>query len=89
MCNGSGTEIKIKQLGPGMIQQMQMRCSNCGGAGFAPPRGVCRVITGDKCGNVEFLNMPVTVAHGYMIIFKTLVLLCQMIYVPTVMAVAL
>lgn len=38
-CNGTGTEVRIKQLGPGMIQQMQTRCSNCGGAGYAPPKG--------------------------------------------------
>jgi len=37
VCNGSGLEVKIKQLGPGMIQQIQSRCSNCGGQGYAAP----------------------------------------------------
>lgn len=31
--------MKIKQLGPGMLQQVQARCSNCGGSGYAPPKG--------------------------------------------------
>ncbi|GMH43372.1 hypothetical protein BSKO_11294 [Bryopsis sp. KO-2023] len=38
VCNGSGTEVRIKQLAPGMIQQMQMRCSVCSGSGHAPPK---------------------------------------------------
>ncbi|EFJ24401.1 hypothetical protein SELMODRAFT_232411 [Selaginella moellendorffii] len=32
-CQGSGTKVTIRQLGPGMIQQMQHMCSDCSGAG--------------------------------------------------------
>ena len=33
-CNGTGTTTKIRQIGPGMIQQMQAKCSYCNGQGF-------------------------------------------------------
>jgi len=32
-CDGRGVRVVIKQLGPGMIQQMQVACSDCGGKG--------------------------------------------------------
>eukprot|EP01116_Phalansterium_solitarium_P020545 TRINITY_DN6103_c0_g1_i1.p1 TRINITY_DN6103_c0_g1~~TRINITY_DN6103_c0_g1_i1.p1 ORF type:complete len:284 (+),score=30.40 TRINITY_DN6103_c0_g1_i1:113-964(+) len=32
-CNGSGRRMVIRQLGPGMIQQMQTVCDDCGGKG--------------------------------------------------------
>jgi DnaJ family protein A protein 2 len=32
-CDGQGSRIEIRQIGPGMIQQMQRACSECGGQG--------------------------------------------------------
>lgn len=32
-CEGRGVRFIVKQLGPGMIQQMQAVCSDCGGKG--------------------------------------------------------
>jgi DnaJ family protein A protein 2 len=32
-CNGQGVKIEIRQIGPGMIQQMQRTCPNCQGQG--------------------------------------------------------
>lgn len=32
-CQGSGVKVTIRQLGPGMIQQMQQPCSECRGTG--------------------------------------------------------
>lgn len=32
-CRGRGVKMVVKQLGPGMLQQMQMRCPDCGGEG--------------------------------------------------------
>jgi DnaJ family protein A protein 2 len=32
-CNGHGAVLKTQQVGPGMIQQMQMTCTRCKGAG--------------------------------------------------------
>ena len=42
-CHGSGMEVKLRQLGPGMVQQIQQRCSGCSGSGFACPPS-------DRCG---------------------------------------
>jgi len=32
-CNGQGIKIIRRQIGPGMVQQMQTHCSDCGGKG--------------------------------------------------------
>ncbi len=36
-CHGSGVEMKLRALGPGMVQQIQQRCSRCGGGGYSCP----------------------------------------------------
>lgn len=36
-CSGSGVEVKMRQIGPGMVQQIQQKCSACSGAGFSCP----------------------------------------------------
>jgi DnaJ family protein A protein 2 len=33
-CNGQGVVIRVRQLGPGMLQQMQTICGDCGGEGY-------------------------------------------------------
>ncbi len=45
-CHGSGVEMKLRALGPGMVQQIQQRCSRCGGGGYSCPPG-------DKCGQCD------------------------------------
>jgi DnaJ family protein A protein 2 len=48
-CQGSGMEVKMRQIGPGMVQQIQQRCSSCAGAGFScPPSDRCSRCNG-KC----------------------------------------
>jgi len=32
-CNGQGVQIKLRQFGPGMVQQVQVQCSSCNGEG--------------------------------------------------------
>jgi DnaJ family protein A protein 2 len=32
-CNGKGSTVQIRQLGPGMIQQIQLPCNQCNGSG--------------------------------------------------------
>ena len=32
-CNGRGISIQLRQIGPGMVQQLQSVCSDCGGEG--------------------------------------------------------
>ncbi|PSC75824.1 molecular chaperone [Micractinium conductrix] len=36
-CHGSGVEMKLRAIGPGMVQQIQQRCSRCGGGGYSCP----------------------------------------------------
>ena len=33
-CNGSGFVMKMRQIGPGMIQQSQTKCTDCNGSGY-------------------------------------------------------
>ena len=41
-CNGRGVRVQLRQIGPGMVQQMQSTCPTC--------RGACKVIDEkDKC----------------------------------------
>jgi len=41
-CNGRGVRVQLRQIGPGMVQQMQSTCPSC--------RGACKVIDEkDKC----------------------------------------
>lgn len=49
VCHGSGMEVKLRQLGPGMVQQIQQRCSKCAGSGLdCPPSDRCGRCAG-KC----------------------------------------
>lgn len=49
VCRGAGVVIKQRQLGPGMIQQMQTVCDKCGGEGDKiNPKYVCGVCSGNK-----------------------------------------
>lgn len=32
-CKGRGVQVKVQQIGPGMIQQIQSMCSDCHGQG--------------------------------------------------------
>lgn len=33
-CDGRGVVVRLRQLGPGMVQQMQSQCSTCGASGY-------------------------------------------------------
>lgn len=55
-CNGRGVKIQIRQIGPGMVQQLQSGCTTC--------KGLCKVIDEkDKCkqckGNKVFKDRKV------------------------------
>lgn len=32
-CRGTGVQVRVQQLGPGFMQQMQSECSDCQGEG--------------------------------------------------------
>mmetsp|Transcript_27651 Transcript_27651/g.33821 ORF Transcript_27651/g.33821 Transcript_27651/m.33821 type:complete len:405 (+) Transcript_27651:87-1301(+) len=34
-CDGRGVQIEMRQIGPGMLQQLQRNCSDCGGLGYS------------------------------------------------------
>mmetsp|Transcript_2037 Transcript_2037/g.5192 ORF Transcript_2037/g.5192 Transcript_2037/m.5192 type:complete len:255 (-) Transcript_2037:340-1104(-) len=33
-CRGTGVVVQMRQIGPGMVQQLQSRCPDCGGTGY-------------------------------------------------------
>ena len=33
-CHGRGIKVTIRQIGPGMVQQMQSTCTDCRGEGM-------------------------------------------------------
>ena len=47
-CRGRGVVVQMRQIGPGMVQQMQSRCPDCGGTGYsvktAKERNVLEVV---------------------------------------------
>ncbi|KAK9837066.1 hypothetical protein WJX81_000009 [Elliptochloris bilobata] len=46
-CHGTGVQVMMRPLGPGMMQQIQQPCSNCRQTGFAPPpQDVCPACSG-------------------------------------------
>ena len=36
-CRGTGVQVHVRPLGPGMVQQIQARCSSCNGTGQGTP----------------------------------------------------
>ena len=48
-CRGSGMQIRIQQLGPGFVQQIQSMCDECRGQGERiNPRDRCKQCNGKK-----------------------------------------
>jgi DnaJ family protein A protein 2 len=48
-CDGHGVQVKIRQIGPGMVQQMQSTCDKCKGQGeVCPERAKCKKCNGAK-----------------------------------------
>lgn len=48
-CRGTGMQVQIQQLGPGMIQQIQSMCSDCRGSGERiNPKDRCKHCQGRK-----------------------------------------
>ncbi|KAK3578457.1 hypothetical protein CHS0354_038543 [Potamilus streckersoni] len=52
VCNGQGVKITIRQLGPGMVQQMQSVCPECHGEGeVINEKDKCKTCKGKKVTN--------------------------------------
>lgn len=48
-CRGTGMQVKIQQLGPGMIQQIQTYCNECRGQGERiSEKNRCKTCNGKK-----------------------------------------
>jgi len=49
ICRGTGMQVRIQQLGPGMVQQIQSVCGECRGEGqVIDPKFRCKVCNGKK-----------------------------------------
>jgi len=73
-CRGQGVKIVIRQIGPGMIQQMQQMCEECHGEGSQiPDKDKCKACNGDRTTKEKktievFINKGMI--HGQKITFK-------------------
>ena len=53
-CQGSGIEVKLRQIGPGMMQQMQSTCTDCSGSGdFIRDKDKCKKCKGKRVLELE------------------------------------
>ena len=73
-CNGSGIEIKVIQIGPGMIQKMQGKCTTCNGDGFIiNKKDLCKLCNGEKIINNKkklTVHLEKGMKNGEKIIFE-------------------
>lgn len=73
-CQGSGMKVSIRQLGPGMIQQMQHVCSDCRGSGeVISEKDKCPECKGNKVtADKKVLEVHVEkgMQHGQKIVFQ-------------------
>nr|AAK74013.1 AT3g44110/F26G5_60 [Arabidopsis thaliana] len=73
-CQGSGMKVSIRQLGPGMIQQMQHACNECKGTGETiNDRDRCPQCKGDKVipeKKVLEVNVKKGMQHSQKITFE-------------------
>lgn len=48
-CRGSGTKIRVEQIGPSIVQRMESKCNDCNGQGeFIPQKDRCKNCEGKK-----------------------------------------
>lgn len=73
-CNGRGVRIQIRQIAPGMVQQMQSACPTCRGAGkMMDEKDKCKSCKGNKVfkdRKVLEVNVEKGMAHGQKIRFS-------------------
>jgi DnaJ family protein A protein 2 len=60
-CEGNGIKMVIRQIAPGMIQQMQMKCPDCEGSGTSvKPKDRCTSCAGKKvCSDKKVLEVNI------------------------------
>jgi len=73
-CKGRGVRMVIRQLGPGMIQQMQAQCDACDGEGeIIPPSGRCKECRGAKVIEAKTtlkVNINKGMSSGSKVVFR-------------------
>lgn len=73
-CKGRGVRVIIRQLGPGMIQQMQAQCDDCKGEGeIIPPGKRCNACHGEKTVKVKKtleVHVEKGMKHGQKVVFR-------------------
>jgi len=73
-CHGSGTQMRLRQLGPGMMQQIQTVCSRCEGKGhIMNPKFICAACRGEKTKKerkILEINVDKGMAEGEKITFR-------------------
>jgi len=73
-CRGTGMTVKTRQLGPGMIQQMQSVCPKCQGeAEQINPDYKCPVCNGSKIGkdkSILEVHVEKGMAQGQKVVFR-------------------
>ncbi|CAI2355491.1 unnamed protein product [Caenorhabditis sp. 36 PRJEB53466] len=74
-CRGRGVKTIVQQIGPGMLQQMQVPCDLCHGTGGKVPAGdTCKGCNGEKYENVSKVlevNVLPGMRHNDKITFKS------------------
>lgn len=73
-CSGRGVRVSLRQIGPGMVQQMQSACGNCKGTGkIMDEKDKCKACKGNKVykdRKVLEVNIEKGMAHGQKIKFS-------------------
>lgn len=73
-CRGSGIKIGIRQLGPGMVEQVQMTCNACSGNGeIIQEKYKCKTCTGNKVikeKKIIEVHVDKGMSHGQRIVFS-------------------
>lgn len=64
-CNGNGINVTVRQIGPGMLQQMQTPCNKCNGSGESlNDNDKCKKCNGVKT-NMSFNSFSYDMAKGF------------------------
>jgi len=60
-CEGNGVKVVMRQIAPGMVQQMQMKCPDCDGSGSSVKlKDRCEVCKGKKvCSDKKVLEVQI------------------------------
>ncbi len=76
-CKGTGMQIRVHQIGPGMIQQTQSVCSDCHGEGeVIPSKDRCKKCEGKKVVR-EDKRIEVHIDKGELFIPMSHIVLCR------------